>query len=441
MPNSKIFCSAPWYELQIYWDGGLGFCCQEAHRIYPESAAQTYNVKNMSIQQWMDEQPMRQVRQSMFGDQPLSICKRCYIDETLGPTSRRHKSNQKSVIFTRTAFDKSFEQSTGHQKFQYSLKNQGASPHMPIDLHIDLGNYCNLSCKMCKPEASSQIASQYVKWGIESAQRFVGTDWTRDQAVWERVLMELASIPKLNNIHFMGGETLITERFEDFLDFMIAHGRTDLNLSFVTNGTIYKPQLIEKLQLFQRIGIEVSIESLDATNSYQRQGTDQQKLMENLRSYVAICDGSKISLTIRPAISLLTIGSYPGLLDFCLANKFVVKNLLVTKPDYLDARNLPMPVKKLYSQRFYNLKDKWNLQEENTARDYNESDPNEVHTIVKKEIDLCLEILSQSQSSDVEERWRNMVHWCQRWDKIYGLDARQIYPELQATLEKYGYDV
>lgn len=441
MPDSGVFCSAPWYELHIYWDGSLGFCCQEAHKVYPDSDAEKYNVRTMSIRQWMNEQPMRKVRQAMFGDQPLSICQRCYVDENLGSTSRRHKCNQKSVIFTRTSFDKSFEQSPGYKKFHYSLENQGSSPHMPIDLHIDLGNYCNLSCKMCNPKASSQIASQYVKWGIQSAQRFVGTDWTRDQQVWQRVLTELAEIPNLNNVHFMGGETLITQRFEDFVDYMIARGRTDLNISFVTNGTIFKPDLIDKLRCFQRIGIEVSIESLDATNAYQRQGTDQQKLMDNLRSYVSICDGSKISLTIRPAISLLTIGSYPDLLEYCLLNKFIVKSMMVTSPDYLEARNLPDNIKQEYSLRFMAVMTKLDLTDQDTKRDYNESDPNEIKSVIKNEIDKCLQVLAQPSPVDVKHRWQTMVSWCEKWDRLYGLDARHIYPEFRDMLEKYGYDV
>ena len=229
MPNQKIFCSAPWYELQIYWDGSLGFCCQESHKIYSSSNASRYNIATMSIQEWMTSEPMQQVRTSIRGDTPLSICSRCYKDEQFGSTSRRHKSNQKSVIFTRSNFKESYEQSPAYDKFE-GLVPTG----MPVDLHIDLGNYCNLACKMCNPQASSTIAVQEVKWGIESSRQYVGTDWTRDSAVWDRTLAEIVSIKELSNIHFMGGETLITPRFKDFVRALLAAGRTDIGISFVT---------------------------------------------------------------------------------------------------------------------------------------------------------------------------------------------------------------
>ena len=237
MTDKNIFCNAPWYELQIYWDGSLGFCCQEDHKLYPDNLSRHYNVGQMTIAEWFDSEPMRAARLGMLGSKPNSICRRCYHEQEHNGTSRRHKSNQKSVIFTKTAFNESYQQSPGYIKFESSRTNQGAYDGMPIDLHIDLGNYCNLACKMCRPQASSVIAAQEVKWGNKDALQYVGTDWTRDEAVWSRVLNELASIPNLNNIHFMGGETLITKRFEDFVDYMIARGRTDLHFSFVTNGT------------------------------------------------------------------------------------------------------------------------------------------------------------------------------------------------------------
>ena len=103
---------------------------------------------------------------------------------------------------------------------------------------------------MCFSRASSTIAVQNVKWGLEDHRQYLGNDWTRDEHVWNRFLDELLTIPKLKNIHFMGGETLLTKRFEDLVDFFILHGRFDLCFSFVTNGTTYNQQLINKLKRF-----------------------------------------------------------------------------------------------------------------------------------------------------------------------------------------------
>lgn len=437
MPNKNIFCSAPWYELQIYWDGSLGFCCQESHRIHNDDLR--YNVKNMSIREWFDSQPMRDARLAMHGDQKISFCSRCYTEERYADTSRRHKSNQKSVIFTRSNFEDSYVQSPGYHKFEQSLRDGGSYDGMPIDLHIDLGNYCNLTCKMCNPRASSKIAAQHVKWGFHDAGQYILTDWTRDQDTWSRVLTELAGISNLRNVHFMGGETLITRRFEDFLDFMLAQGRTDLNFSFVTNGTTFSSSLMEKLLLFRRVGIEVSIETMSEHNAYQRQGTDIDLVKQNIERYLEICDGDRITVTARPAISALTIGNYPSLLEYCLNKKIIIKSLLVNRPRYYDAEILPQDVKRLYIKRYLDFLARHQLDGEDITGDYNESDPNQIRRIFKSQVLQCVDILSTDSPDDSDRALAEMVSWCRRWDDVSGYDARALYPEFQKILDDHGY--
>ena len=437
MPNQKIFCSAPWYELHIYWDGSLGFCCQESHRIHNDDAR--YNVKNMSIREWFNSEPMKAARMAMHGDSKISFCSRCYTEEKHSGTSRRHRSNQKSVIFTRSNFEDSYDQSPGHAKFQQSLSEQGSYDGMPIDLHIDLGNYCNLACKMCFPRASSKIAAQHVKWGFQDAGTFLLSDWTRDAVTWNRVLDELAGIEKLNNVHFMGGETLITKRFEDFVDYMLERGRTDLSFSFVTNGTVFNHSLLTKLLRFQRIGIEVSIETLTSHNAYQRQGTDTAQVLSNIDRYLEFCDGDRITLTARPAVSTLTIGNYVSLLEYCLERQIVVKSLLCVQPRYYNPVILPQEVKAMYARRYRDFLSRHGLENEDISADYNESDPHQVRRIIKSQVLQCLDVLGTDTPADADVALAEMISWCRRWDDVYGYDARELYPEFREILAAYGY--
>lgn len=393
----------------------------------------------MTIAEWFNSEPMRQARLVMFSDTPNSICGRCYYEQEVGGTSRRHKCNQKSVIFTKTNFSDSYQQSPGYDKFESSKNNNGDYDGMPIDLHIDLGNYCNLACKMCHPQASSTIASQEVKWGNQDAKQYVGTDWTQDNAVWTRVLAELANTKELNNIHFMGGETLLTPRFEEFVDYMLAHGRTDLNFSFVSNGTSFNESLIKKLKKFKRVGIEVSIETVTEHNSYQRQGTDTSVVLQNIKQYLAHCDGSNITVTARPAISALTIGNYHTLLRYCLDNKIIVKSLNVTRPVFLNPLILPLAVRSQYIDNYKNLIQEYNLTNVDCAVDYNESDVNQLPRIILSEINQCLYLLTKDQLSNSNQHLKDMVAWCRRWDNVYRHNARTLYPELIDILDLYGY--
>ena len=437
-PNKDIFCNAPWYELQIYWDGSLGFCCQEDHQLYPDNMKKHYNVAAMSIQNWVDSEPMRAARLMMFDHTRNSVCRRCYNEEDHSDSSRRHKCNQKSVIFTRTNFKESYEQSPGHDRFE-SSRITGAHAGLPIDLHIDLGNYCNLTCKMCRPQASSSIAVQYVKWGVPGAQQFVGTDWTKNDKVWHRVLEEIAAIPKLTNIHFMGGETLITPRFEDFVDYMLAKDRTDLCFSFVTNGTAFNESLLNKLKKFRRVGIEVSIETVTNHNAYQRQGTDTDQVLVNIQRYLTHCNGSSITLTARPAISALTIGNYASLLRYCMEHQIIVKGLLVSTPVFLNPCILPDAAREGYQQSYKDIITNYHLDQVDHTVDYNESDLNQLDRIIKNQVVQCLNLLDAPRLPNSDALLTEMVAWCRKWDDVHGYNALELYPELKDEFIARGY--
>ena len=381
----------------------------------------------MTIADWFNSEPVRQFRQQVQGDNPVSACRRCHVEEQAGGMSRRHRSNQKSAIFQQ-AFADSFKQSP----IQKHISISGATDTQPIDIHIDLGNYCNLACKMCSARASSRIASQEVRWGIDSSAQYLGTDWTRDDQTWNNFKTQLLNISSINNIHFMGGETLLSTRFEDLVDTMIEHQRFDLCFSFVTNGTVYRKDLLEKLSKFCRVGIEVSIETVDQHNAYQRQGTDTDLVLKHLAQYKAFANGTNITVSLRTAVSALTIGYYAGLLDYATEHGFLVKSLLVNSPQYLDAVILPPEVKSQYLKSYKKFTTEIDI-------DYNATDPNQLKNNIAQQVNMVTNILKCDQPSNADKLLGNMVKHCQRWDAVYGYDARTLYPELETVWDKHGY--
>ena len=425
MANAKIFCNTPWYEAHIYWDGSLGICCQESRKL-----STTHNIKTTSLVDWFNSAPVIEFRKSLLSNTPTDICSSCYHEERAGGTSRRHRSNQKSAIFTKIAFENSFDQSPSRRHFT----DNGYTDTLPIDLHIDLGNYCNLACKMCWSGASSTIAVQNVRWGITSDRQYLGNDWTKDPVIWHRFLNELLNIPKIKNIHFMGGETLLTSKFEEFVDFMIQHKKFDLCFSFVTNGTVFNQRLVDKLKLFARVGIEVSIETVTKHNNYIRQGTETDVVLLNIQKYQSNCNNSNITVTIRPAISVLSIGYYHTLLNYCLENQLLIKSLLVTNPKYLNVNVLPMSIRESYMNSYLNILSL--LDTVNIDNDYNESDQNNYKNSIKMQAIRALNLLKQDANID---QLPNMVKHCKNWDQVYNLNALDFYPELTEIFVQNGY--
>jgi pyruvate-formate lyase-activating enzyme len=388
----------------------------------------------MTIEQWYNSGPVREFRQGIQGTQKISPCKVCYLEEQHGSYSKRIKENQKSVIFAQ-AFDQSYLQSPSRKHFEYS--NNGVTDTMPIDLHVNLGNFCNLACKMCQPNASSTIASQQVQWGITESKKYLGVDWTSDLRVWNSFVQQILTIQNLNNIHFMGGETLLTDRLENLVDTMIAHKKFDLCFSFVTNGTVFRPDLIHKLKQFKRVGIEISIETVTDHNAYQRQGTNTAQVLKNIQSYRDLCNKSNITVTLRSAPSLLSIGYYHTLLEYALEHELLVRSNLCHDPKFLYAINLPSLVKQQYAVKYQQLIDQ--LDSVNATDDFNANDPHNFQVAIKSQALMCLQLLSTDQPPDADAQLKLMVEHCRKWDQVYGYDARSLYPELTQIWTQYAY--
>ena len=237
----------------------------------------------------------------------------------------------------------------------------------------------------------------------------------------------------------MGGETLLTNRFEDLVDTMIEHKKFDVCFSFVTNGTVFRPELLDKLKLFRRVGIEVSIETVDKHNAYQRQGTDTTLVLANIKQYQQWCNGTSITVALRPAPSLLSIGYYTELLQYALDNQVIVKSNLCYDPRFLSAEILPESIKQLYQLKYQTFLNQ--LSEIQVDSDYNASDPNNYRLVIKEQAEMCLTILQTPTPADSEQQLETMVRHCERWDRVYGYDARKLYPEFVEILDRYDYNV
>jgi sulfatase maturation enzyme AslB (radical SAM superfamily) len=422
--NPTVFCNSPWYELHIYWNGDFGFCCQQSSPPYDRTQSHPYNISRMSIQDWYNSKTMQESRLRMFGDDKWSNCSSCWAEEESGDTSRRHRANQKSVIF-RNQFNQSLTQSPNFPAFEHSYYNQGDTDLLPVDLHIDLGNYCNLACKMCYAGASSTIATQEKKWGILDNEQYLKNDWTRDQKVWDKFLVDMETLP-LKNVHFMGGETIMQPKFREFVDRMLTAGRTDLNISFVTNGTSFDAELVTKLTKFNRLGIEVSIETVTETNQYARQGTNTDTVLENIDQYLNYAE----TITLRPAISALTIRDFHTLLVYCLEKKLLMKASLVTNPVFLKTSVLPKEIRQEYKKNYQKL-----IITNSDIVDINESDPNNYKKVIAQYAHQAINLLDQEQTLGIAE----MVEHMKKWDKVYKYDARKLYPELKEILDEHGY--
>lgn len=432
MAFNHSFCNSPWYEYHINWDGSLGYCCAQEHFPPYENTIENrmkYNIEHYSIREWYNSDIMKQARLQFNKEERNPNCNQCWKqEETLG-TSRRYKSNQKSVIFQKENFKDSYIQSPGNKHFEHSFNNDGDFDGMPIDFHIDFGNHCNLACKFCEPQASSKIAAQYNRWGILEDKRLLKNNWTADDNIWNNFLDELVSIPNLKNIHLQGGETLLSKRFRELVDRFDQEQKYDVCFSFVSNGTIFDKALMDKLAKFSRVGIEISIETLTEHNEYIRQGTKNEEVISNIKKFNEYFDGDKITVTLRPALSLLSLKKYYTLLEFALENKLLIKSLPIIRPEHLQTHVLPYDIRQTYKQEYLDFIKKHNLDQVDISTDFNESDWHHYDKGILIETNHVLAELDRPDHPNQAELFKKMLADTSRWDTIYGLSMKKLYPE------------
>jgi hypothetical protein len=100
---------------------------------------------------------------------------------------------------------------------------------------------------------------------------------------------------------------------------------------------------------------------------------------------------------------------------------------------------LPESVKQLYRLKYLKFLDQ--LSTVDVDSDYNASDPNNHRRAIKEQAEMCLNILQTPTPADSEAQLAKLVRHCERWDRVYGYDARLLYPEFQEILDRYDYTI
>ncbi len=52
---------------------------------------------------------------------------------------------------------------------------------------------------------------------------------------------------------------------------------------------------------------------------------------------------------------------------------------------------------------------------------------------------MCINLLEQQQPADVDRLHAQLAEHCKKWDKVYGYNARLLYPELTQIWDQYDY--
>ena len=283
--------------------------------------AYTGDIKLNSKEQYWNSDQLKNIQKNMLDNVRDTGCAICWKKEDRGYSSLRQHSNQ---IYKDHVEDIKQNKKAGH----------------PFYIDLRLGNLCNLKCRMCISEWSSQIAGEILDnpnedWIDTPTQKVIELD----DDTWE--LLE-QWLPHVRRVFMTGGEPTIIKRNMDYINKIVASGRgKDVELIFTTNATNINKQFTEIGNEFKSVSYNVSIDAVGTLARYIRYPSDWDTIKNNLKN---IKHGVSFNTTIQ-WLNMTRLNEIFDYIENCGIAFGGIWFQLVTDPKYLDPIYAPIFMK------------------------------------------------------------------------------------------------
>jgi hypothetical protein len=340
---SPSFCVLPWMHAFADEAGVMWPCCRSIGSRRPNLDDRTGKPRRIhdpgGLRAGMDIQTMRRLRLDMLRGQRPPACERCYMVEDLGMRSHRQVQNAQwageiSTLVAATGADGTLDAEV-----------------RTVDLR--LGNTCNLRCRMCSPQSSQALIPEWASFhGVPRDSRhmdaFRHMDWFDDPAFWG---MLQAQAPRLERIHFAGGEPLLIGRMFDYLQRLVDSGQASrTQVSYNTNLSVLPEPLFRLWSAFAGVRVTVSLDGFGPLNEFIRFPSRWSVLDANLRRLDQGAEKLNLSagLATNTTVQIYNVFGLEALLGYLAREltRFSAPNLaILSYPEHLNLRVLPQSLK------------------------------------------------------------------------------------------------
>lgn len=307
--TEKLFCYAPWTNLEILPSGEILPCC----KFRPTSAQETFNIAQHTIEDFRNSQLLAETKQDFDRGIWPRGCDRCRIEESSGIKSKR--------ILDYERWNRHYD--------SYNFNNNNI-----LTVSMAFGNTCNLKCIICGPASSSKWQKEYsdiYNIKVESI-----------EPVRKYVINGITNIaPHLVHVDIHGGEPFLSglDEHRDFLDYYINNGSADkISVHYTTNGTVWPDQeWFDRWQHFKEIDLQISVDGINQRYEYLRYPAKWDTLELNVKKYIEYeKTQSNFRLSVAHTVSAYNIYYLEEFINWCndtgLPNPWIGK---LHRPDVL----------------------------------------------------------------------------------------------------------
>lgn len=270
--DNKTFCILPWIHLHPWPNGTTMLCCKSP---YEKNIG---NLRDSTLKEVWNSGRMKSIRKRMLNDKKSSECMRCYEEEKIGVESLRITSNRNWL--------------DSHWDKVEKTNDDGSLDDMQI-IYFDFrfSNLCNMKCRYCGPELSSNWFDDAVEMRSRKASK-------NPRAIPKEKFIQIRKdvvgfmdeiepmLEYVEQIYWAGGEPLIMDEHWVIMNKLVELGKTDIRIFYNTNFSYMKYQkhnVIDLWKNFDNINVGASLDAMRERGEYQRHGTNWKTIEDNIQ--------------------------------------------------------------------------------------------------------------------------------------------------------------
>lgn len=337
--NNNSFCALPWVHIATAPNGDIKPCCISLDTIN-KSDGTPFNLGYDNLNEILNSTSYKELRKNMIEGNHIQGCTRCYESEQKSNTSYRKQYNISWL-----------------PKLKIKTKNTIEIPDSVEYFDLRFGNLCNLKCKSCSAENSSQYEKELSELTDTNIESFIKikpivdiNSWYNTELFFKNISSQLENIQE---IYITGGEPSIIDKNYEILEYIIKQNKAkNILLKINSNMTNVQDRFLNIISEFKQVTFYASIDGVGFMQEYIRYPSSWEQIDKNLKKLMS-SKKSNVIVSVTPVIQNINLGYITDLFEYL--EEFNRKNnravihiapIILYNPEQLDLTYLPLDYKK-----------------------------------------------------------------------------------------------
>ena len=241
----------------------------------------------------------------------------CLIDTTLGWQSNIYTGDDENEWtdakkrlekgWIKECFICETNENNGHESMRQTSIKDG--------MQVALDFTCNFMCRICRPSLSSKWDATDENWSRFDKDHYYKEKNRKAFSLAQERFLNYIDLSRLKEVHIVGGEPFYSKKLLSFLKKIPKRSKISIN----TNGSIFPEQkIINELQKFDSIQIDISIDAVGELAECIRYGTKWKHIETNINRHISMWD----EVFIYSTISVLNVNKMNEVYDFAGGDEY-----------------------------------------------------------------------------------------------------------------------